>query len=1050
MSESFNFYDFLKNATNQSLVFLENNDAYDDVLYALANMFDTLYTRVQDIKVTNSMDLVNSSDFQKYLNTNDGTVVIDFILEYAAQYLDTDHFKDTVALLIRQYEERRVGGEIPNLDQFIQNEIIPSFKFFTMNAGDLHKSKGVQGLIERIFEFYSPTANYEKMFDGVVEWDNEDLFDKRLEKFTSYRIGLSADNLLNNYSDNTLLEGITIKKYLEFETHKIALGDDYVFISRKDREDWWIVDNADDVFKINDDYFALYIDNTLMFYQDDIEIYSSSYEYITPTPESTYENVKFIPTVINVNDPYNHYQTNNLYFVERLESNDTFGDYEYNLIRFHHDVDRARIEFNVVKQGMGLSYDPLSYSSRTTYPKITEYISLDYIWIDLYESDDVDYAFNAEDTKLVYSYVIEYQTKQPNEFCGFTYPKSKLLVVARDGYNYDSETNGFYYNIINELDDENIDKYIFQERVITSLLQDELNKSISSETFDVKTVFDMFVPTREYIYEDDYYTFKGYWNVNSAAAPATNPEHGDYWLVSVQGEYNIAGLKDWNVDDIIVWNGNFEYWEKNNEILNLSSEKKTYYKIDRTLIALGTPEFDYVDATDNSIVSPYEKSGGMFLIKLTSIDLDVSQYSDILSSDNNAIETFGTNPFVIFTYTSSKDSHIKLIAIPMDQFTNKVYRADLNRILRKYPYINSSIVYQDLEFSDKHIIVYGYDSKNTDLGTFAIIMENTGYNLPLGLRSNNMNVQYDIDLRNLTRANQPYYRTEDDDGEEIDDEEVSAFQETLKRYTPISAESEYLAAKMDLGYTDQKIEDESVPENIEVYFSDTGATKTLKEQSNIKMQESLLLRVDGTEDDVNCDCNRQRDTLYVYDFDAMSIFYDIINLVVDPNIINPLTKVEVTKIGQTNDIYSHYQDVCRWQSEWENYFYDDGKTIPMQVRAKIRVNLYDLYQGFIPWGSSTYLKYCWGIHFYVQFLSLDSEETIPWQVAIDEEVYKPIEEYDECNPIGQFYTTALIDDGNTFPQIIADDGSTIPNYINSPYQEPWDVYDIPAAKISLT
>jgi len=77
-----------------------------------------------------------------------------------------------------------------------------------------------------------------------------------------------------------------------------------------------------------------------------------------------------------------------------------------------------------------------------------------------------------------------------------------------------------------------------------------------------------------------------------------------------------------------------------------------------------------------------------------------------------------------------------------------------------------------------------------------------------------------------------------------------------------------------------------------------------------------------------------------------------------------------------------------------------------------------------------------------------------WVTAIDEEIYKPVVMYDECNPIGQFYTTSLIDDGSTFPMIPVepgstyDDGSTFP-MIPAEAQDPWDVYNIPAAKISL-
>jgi hypothetical protein len=890
------------------------------------------------------------------------------------------------------------------------------------------------------------------MFDGVIEWDAEDKYDRRLKKFTSYRVGMTEDMLTSNYSS---LGSQTVKNFLELERHKLVFAGDYVFISHKEREDWWIVDTAKGLFKVDDDWFAIWQDDTLLFYKDDVEIYDENFVYVTPTPEKTYENVKWVPKVVNVKDPLDQYQNHNLYFVEKIENADTIADFEYNLIRFYNDFTRDRTEFQTIRRGLGISYDPLSYNSRVAFPKITEYISLDYIWIDLYdEENDLDYAFDNEDTKLVYSYVMEYQSKQPDGLGGFVYPKDKLLVVARDGYNYDPNTNGFFYNVLEKLTDDTYDKYIFQERVVTSILEEELKRSVSSQQQDIETVFDVFVPSEGEISENNYFNFRGYWDVSTGNPPISNgsQKHGDYWLVSVQGEYNLTGINQtWGVDDVAVWNGNFEYWEKNNEIPNLTDEIQSRYKIDRTLVVLSKPEFDFVDENDNSMVTPYEKSGGMYLIKLSEIPLNIAAYTDIISVDTNAIETFGDNPFVLFSYTDKDDSRVRTIVVPMDRFTNKVFSADLTRILHKYPYENSNLTIYDVQFTDKHIIVYASDSKNTSLGTFAIIMENIGYNLPLGIRTNNMNVSYDTDLRDLTRKYQPFYRTEDADGEEIDDEEVAAFRATLQRYTPISAESENLAALVYMGYTDQKIEPESEPEQFTVTFPATGAQKDLKEQSNIKMQESLLLRVDGDPNDVNCDCSRQREILYVYDFEAMTIFYDIVNRVPDPNVYGVPSKVAVNKIDKTRDVYSRFQNVCRWESDWFEYYYDEGDTFPMRVRTKIRVNSYDQFQQFVPWGSNGILKYNWAIHFQVQYLQNDPETTIAdWIDAILEETYKPIVEFDECNPVGQFYTTDLIDDGSTFPMVIVDDGSTIPNLVPAEPKDPWDVYDVPAAKISLT
>jgi len=1051
MSQTFNFYEFLKDATNPSLVFLQDNAQYDDVLQALAEMFEKLYLRVQEIKVTNSMDIQRSSDFQKYLNTNDGTVQIDFILEYAAKYLDTDHFKDTVALLIRQYREREVGGVIPNLDVFVRDEIIPSFKFFTLNAGDLHKSKGVKGLVERIFEFYGPTATYEKMFDGVAEYDDADQRGLRLERYTSFRVSISEDILLNNYP---LMSGIIISEFMELDTHKFVLASGYVFISRKDRDDWWIVDSGvDSIHKVDETYFVLRQGSVLSFYSDTINLYDSSFDYVTPTPETTRENVEFIPQVINISDPLNEYHAHNLYFVEKVENSDTFSDFEYNLVRYNNNVALDQVGFQMVRRGLGISYDPLSYVSNAGYPRITQYVSLDYIWIDLYEDGATTYDFDKEDAKLVYSYVMEYESKQPDGLGGFTYPKDNLLVVARDGYNYDPEGEGFYYRVISKLDSGTEDKYIFQERVVTSILREELNKSISKDVGDIKTVFDVFLLNSTTRYEDNYYTFKGYWNVSTGTGPVvvSGPDHGDYWKVDVAGTYNLNGIKNWEVDDIIVWNDNFGYWEKNNEILDLTTTEITRYTIDRTLIALNTPEFDYIDEDDNSMVTPYEKSGGMFLVGLSSIEMDIDGYGDVYSSDSNSIETFGSDPFVMFTYKSNLDTRDKIISIKMNGFSPEVDRADITRILRQYPFQTSKISINTVEFTDKHIIVYCRDPKNTSIGSMAIVMENTGYNIPLGLRTNDMKVQYYVDFRSLTRENQPFYRVEDDDGEVIDDEEVAAFQATLERYTPINTQSETLAAVIKMGYTDQKIVATDEPEQFTVEFPSIGSSKDLKEQADKKMQERLFLRVDGDPLDVNCDCARQNDLLYVYDFEAMTIFYDIINRIPDPHIIPGLIKVPVYKKDIVRDEYSKFQDVCRWESSWFEYFYDEDDTFPMRVRTKIRVNLYEQYQSFIPWGSNGNLIYNWGIHFKVQFFDDDPTTTIiDWTDAIDEEVYKEIVEYDECNPVGQFWTTDLIDDGSTVPMVLVDEGSTFERLVPASIVAPWDAFDVPAAKISLT
>ena len=210
------------------------------------------------------------------------------------------------------------------------------------------------------------------------------------------------------------------------------------------------------------------------------------------------------------------------------------------------------------------------------------------------------------------------------------------------------------------------------------------------------------------------------------------------------------------------------------------------------------------------------------------------------------------------------------------------------------------------------------------------------------------------------------------------------------------------------------------------------------------------MRIDGDPANVNCNCDTQRDVLYVSNFDAMTLFYDLQTQTIDPKIYNVPSKIRVNKVGRKSDPYSQNLAVCRFESDWFNYYYDDANTLPVIVRTKIRVNLYDQFQSFVPYGGNGLLRFNWGIHFTVQYSTDDQGETLPtWVTSLDEEVYKPIVTNDECNPIGQFYTSDVIDSGSTFPTGILDESATIPTIIDLPLKDPWDVYDVPAAEISL-
>jgi hypothetical protein len=1041
MIQSFDFYNFLKDITNQSIVPLQGNDRYDDLLRGIANTFDTLYKRVQEIKIENTLELNNDIEYQNNLNTNQGTVNQDIILEYLSMYLDTDHFKDTVALLMRIYEYRSNGNDWGNIDKFVEKWIVPSFKFFTMNAGDLHKWKGTSGLLERLFEFYSEVNDNTVMFDGIIEEEDEDKNDWRLNKFTSPRIGIDEVNLKRNYPNISAIDNINITKYVELNKHKYVVAGSFLFMSEKDRDDWWIIDILDNFYKLNDDYFVVLRSDDIYLYSDNVNIYNTNYEFVAPVWTERETNVEFVPQVMNNSDKFNEYHNNNFYWIEKIDNeDDTLADYYYNLKRWHMLSDGA-VSLQMVKEGLGIGYEPLAFeTNQSSYPRITDIVNVDYIWLDFHEDNATTYDFRIQDVKMVYTFTYDYQFEKVDG-TSTTYPMERLIAVARDGYDYDHDANGFYYQIISKLEDGSNQKYSFVHRVLSSQFDQELYKLLGSETVDIRSVFDIFIVQKSDTTYDDYFTAKGYWNANNDtySPPSTNPSHGDYWIVSQDGNVELNGIKYWQANDIVVWNGNFGYWEKNNQIPSIKDQTLSYYKLDHTIVALGTPQFDTPYSNpDNTIKSEYEKSGGMYLMKCSDVDVNVSNYSNVLSVDVNAIETFGDNSSLLYLYVDKNDSRFKVYSVKTFGFYDEHDRMDLSRVLKNFPLNTSIISIYKLEVTDKHIVVYCRDTRNTQWKTMVLVLENTQYNLPLELQTNDFNMSYDVDVRTRTRNNQPWYRINDENGDEVEDEEVAAFESILDRYSPITSQHDSIKGLMDLGFSNQKYDNSYPPENYPVVFPALDTTKYAKEQVYLKPQDSLFLRVDGDPDDVNCDCENQRKTLYVYDFEPMILFYDLDTGTGDPDVYGYPTKVALQKVGVVSDEYSGYETVCRFESDWFFYYYDSGETFPLYVRQKIRLNLYSSYQSFLPYCGKSELRFNWGMHHYIEYHDEREETTIEdWIVGLDEEIYKPVSEDDECNPVGTFYTTNVVDDGNT----IGCDGSL---------QNPWTLYNIEAAKISLT
>jgi len=252
----FDFYTFLKDISNDNIVPLQNNSRYDTVISAMSNEFSKIYKRYKEIKIGSVLSETADPTFQKNLDNNlkvvddTETIYTDVLLNYISQYLDTDHFKDTVSLMIKKWQEREPSG-IEDIEVFVRDNIIPYFKFFTLNSGDLHKAKGTRPLLGNLFNFYGDATANERSFDEILEYDTADDTSSRMSLFTSPRVVVNENSIRTNY---TTTDDMTITKYLETANLKIAMCGDKVFLSKKSREDWWFATTADDVLKLNENY----------------------------------------------------------------------------------------------------------------------------------------------------------------------------------------------------------------------------------------------------------------------------------------------------------------------------------------------------------------------------------------------------------------------------------------------------------------------------------------------------------------------------------------------------------------------------------------------------------------------------------------------------------------------------------------------------------------------------------------------------------------------------------------------------------------------------
>ena len=528
------FKDFIYNGVNKSIDPLEDNPKFDVVVSAIADMFHKLYQRVYDIKITNTTDIFSDSDFQKFLANNasgDGTILKDIFLEHVSVYLNTDHFKETVARMMNLWQDRFNHGF--DESKFTEDHIIPTFKYFTRFAGDLHKTKGAITLLERLFDFYGPVNDDEKSFDGVKEHDREDPYGFRFDMFSSVRIAIEDKIFLKRYQ--TLYDACgeedlgndyeidQFVKYEEMNTHKFVIvkfksHGSHLFASKKEREDWHHLGLADDIHKITETWFVIIQGTEAKVFKDSQEFidedfsYKNTSEYYTPV--KTFSDVKFVPKVINIKDEFNEYFYGNFWYIE----NDGFDMY---LARLRHDRLNDTIERTYFSDENGdrkrLAICEDERFRRVENPSIREIRGIDYIRFDFGERElETGQFFNTNDHvwRMIYSvrYSYRYRTEE-----NITYTDN-ILSVIRDGNEYITASYG--EECFGKIESAAESLYILQERVPDDFIRGVLKNHIHGVKF-TDAIFDVCIPKSEsYVVRDDLNKI-GEWNPNFTDVPTT-------------------------------------------------------------------------------------------------------------------------------------------------------------------------------------------------------------------------------------------------------------------------------------------------------------------------------------------------------------------------------------------------------------------------------------------------------------------------------------------------------------------------------------------------
>ena len=385
----------------------------------------------------------------------------------------------------------------------------------------------------------------------------------------------------------------------------------------------------------------------------------------------------------------------------------------------------------------------------------------------------------------------------------------------------------------------------------------------------------------------------------------------------------------------------------------------------------------------------------MFYYKLSDIDINVASFNDIYNVDYNAIETFGPEPIIIYYYKDKDTDKLILHSIKPKGFVKENDKVSITRLLKSFPNNSSLPEPYRVEITNKHMIAYTGDKSFPSFRTRAIVLENTTYNVPLGLRGNDMNILYDANFRTKTRERQEFFKeTElDENGNVVfvENEEVDAFKRTIDRYKPINVNTDSLHAKINIAYEPQGI-DESNPVKSLLYEVTGEGFVNNKEISKVASADNLILTIFGDPGVVNCDCNDINNTFILSDFENLKY--------TGFKTGDPLTAT-LEKVGAVNDIYSDNADVCRWITEPVEYQLDVGNTFSdSTVRQTFMLNLFNEYQNLEVVEGKEPLIYNWNI---VVLNEVYNEETEVWDFDSISYAYAPVQSGDECNPINTMY-----------------------------------------------